>query len=318
LLTEANHVLDQSRQAETNNLEPALTALDFQNSMLQVIDQLEHMRTDLVTAKVQLAALINAPIDTPLVLAGVPTNVPPPPSFIDHNKLETLGLALRPELREEAYQEKIDRQDVYKEMIKMMPGIGVLGDVNYDSNKYLYNPTWGGFGIQATYNLVSLIDGPKAISAAKASVQVAHVRRLALSVAVLTQVNLSLQEYLAAQQDLNISKQIADVQGRIEVASHNEKTALDQSEAESIRRDLEQLAAEFAYNRSVAQVHTALADLYSAVGVDLVPPTINTDDLTTLSTKVGPAIAGWEAGALPDAEVPASLQEISSATTPQH
>jgi outer membrane protein TolC len=316
LLADAQRILNQSREASAKRLEPPLQALDFQQNMLQVIGQLQHMQTDLNSARIQLASLIAVPIDTPYALAGMDVALQPPSGPVDPRKLEALGLALRPELREEAYQEKIDQQDVYKEMIKMMPGIGLLGSINYDTNKYLFNPSWGQLGAQVTFNLVNLIEGPKAIEAAEVSVEVSRTRRLALSVAVLTQVNLSYQEYLAASQDLGISKQIDDVQQQIHVASTNASTAKTQSDADRVRRELATMVAELGYDRSIAQVHSALVNLYTAVGVDLVPPSVETDDLPALSQHVGLAIAGWEAGKLPDADLPAPAPTATSDATP--
>lgn len=316
LLADAQRILNQSREASAKRLEPPLQALDFQQNMLQVIGQLQHMQTDLNSARIQLAALIAVPIDTPYTLAGMDVALQPPSGPVDPRKLEALGLALRPELREEAYQEKIDQQDVYKEMIKMMPGVGILGSINYDTNKYLFNPSWGQLGAQVTFNLVNLIEGPKAIEAAEVSVEVSRTRRLALSVAVLTQVNLSYQEYLAASQDLGISKQIDDVQQQIHVASTNASTAKTQSDADRVRRELATMVAELGYDRSIAQVHSALVNLYTAVGVDLVPPSVETDDLPALSQHVGRAIAGWEAGKLPDADLSAPAPTATSDATP--
>jgi len=317
LLADAQRILDQSREASAKRLEPPLQALDFQQNMLQVIGQLQHMQTDLASARIQLASLIAVPVDAPFALAGMDVALQPPSGPVDPRKLEALGLALRPELREEAYQEKIDQQDVYKEMVKMMPGIGLLGSINYDTNKYLSNPIWGQLGAQVTFNLVNLIEGPKAIEAAEVSVEVSRTRRLALSVAILTQVNLSYQEYLAASQDLGISKQIDDVQQQIHVASTNASTAKTQSDADRVRRELATMVAELGYDRSIAQVHSALVNLYTAVGVDLVPPSVETDDLNALSQHVDRAISGWEAGQLPDAELPAPPVATSDTTPTQ-
>jgi outer membrane protein TolC len=308
LLAEAQHILDASREANSKKLEPALQALDFQQGMLQVIGQLKHIQTDLNSAKIQLASLVNVPNDAPIQFPAMSVSIKPPTGPIDPRNLESLGLAMRPELREEAYQEKIDKQDVYKEMIKMMPGVGLLGSINYDSNRYLFNPSWGQLGVQASFNLVNLIEGPKAIEAAETSVEVAHARRLALSVAVLTQVNLSYQEYLTSLEDYDNSRQVDEVQQQIRVASKNISAANAQSEADRVRRELASMVSELAYDRSVAQVHTALVNLYTAVGVDLVSPTVQTDDLATLSQHVASAIAGWEAGEMPKTDLPVALE----------
>lgn len=303
LLAEADKMLENSREASRQKLVPQLQGLDYQQNMLSVVGQLRRMQTDLNTARVQLASLIDVPTDVPIDFAPMDLDYATAAAKVDPRKLEALGLAMRPELREEAYQEKIDQQDVYKEIVKMMPGVGVLGSLNYDSNRYLYNPNWAQLGVNATFNLVNLIEGPKAISAAKASVEVSRQRRLALSVAVLTQVNLSYQEYLAAVEDLDIAKQINDVEQQIRVASANEAKAQEESEADRVRRDLASMVAEFSYDRTIAQVHTALTNLYTSVGVDLVPPNADTDDLNKLSERVKEAIAGWEAGQLPNVAV---------------
>lgn len=300
LLAEADHMLDNAREVSREKLVPQLQGLDYQQNMLSVIGQLRRMQTDLNTARVQLASLINVPSDAPITFAPMDLDINTAATKVDPRKLEALGLAMRPELREEAYQEKIDQQDVYKEIVKMMPGVGVLGSLNYDGNKYLYNPHWAQLGVNATFNLLNLIEGPKAIKAAKTTVEVSRERRLALSVAVLTQVNLSYQEYLAAAEDLDIAQQINDVEQKIRVASANASRAQEESEADRVRRDLATMVAEFTYDRTIAQVHTALTNLYTSVGVDLVPPNADTQDLATLSKRVKTAIAGWEAGQLPD------------------
>jgi outer membrane protein TolC len=300
LLADAQKMLENSREASREKLVSPLQGLDFQQNMLSVVGQLRHMQTDLDTAKVTLASLINVPGDAPIEFAPMELDMSTAATSVDPRKLEMIGLAMRPELREEAYQGKIDQQDVYKEIVKMLPGVGLLGSLNYDTNRYLFNPNWAQLGVNATFNLVNLIEGPQAIAAAKTSVEVSRQRRLALSVAVLTQVNLSYQEYLAAAQDLDIAKQINDVEQKIRVASANASRAEEESEADRVRRELASMVSEFTYDRTVAAVHTALTNLYTSVGVDLVPPNAETDDLPSLSLRVEKAIAGWEAGQLPD------------------
>lgn len=142
------------------------------------------------------------------------------------------------------------------------------------------------------------------------------MRRLALSMAILAQVNISYQQYLVALSDLDVSSQINDVQQQIQVASMNLSQAKAQSAADKVRRDLAAMVAEFAHDRSIALAHTALANLYSAVGVDLVSPSVDTEDLSTLSAHVDAAISGWEAGQLPAVELPnaAALQPAATAT----
>ena len=322
LLARAQKVLNASRASTRNGLQPQLATLDFQHNLLQVITELHHIRSDLLDSKVQLAALINVPLTQDLPL--VPISATSAPLSLEMNmvRLEETGLALRPELRVEAYQEKIDRQDIYKEMIRMMPGIGGLGSLNFDSNRYLYNSVWGVLGVRATWNLMSLIQGPKAIRVAETSLEITKQRRLALSVAALTQINLSYRQYLAALDDLKMAEQSDDVEREIQKYASNAGAAGAESEAEVLRRKLSGLVARLQRDRAAAAVHTSLAAVYASLGVDLVPPSADLDDLPTLRARVTEAIKGWESGALPDldktqaASQPAQVAPSVSETKP--
>lgn len=324
LLARAQKVLDGSRAASRNGLQPQLATLDFQHNLLLVITELHHMRADLTDAKIQLASLINVPPTQKLALVPVSGTLAPQNVSLDMSRLEETGLALRPELRVEAYQEKIDRQDIYKEMIRMMPGIGVLGSVNYDSNRYLYNNAWGVLGVRATWNLLSLIQGPKAIAVAEQSLEITQQRRLALSVAALTQINLTYRQYLGTLDDLRMAKQADEVEREIQKYAGNAGDAGSESEAEVLRRNLSGLVARLQRDRSAAAVHSSLASVYSSVGVDLVPPNADIDDLPVLIERVTVAIAGWEAGQLPDlipgktasADAPAPAPIVAAAPPP--
>ena len=305
LLERAQKVLDASRASTRGGLQPQLATLDFQHNLLQVITELHHMRADLTDAKIQLASLINVPPMQTFTLVPVSATSAPRSLELDMARLEETGLALRPELRVEAYQEKIDRQDIYKEMIRMMPGIGGLGSLNWDSNRYLYNNAWGVLGVRATWNLMSLIQGPKAIRVAETSLEITKQRRLALSVAALTQINLSYRQYLMSLDDLKMAEQADAVESEIQKYARNAGDAGAESEAEVLRRQLSGLVARLQRDRSAAAVHTSLAAVYASIGVDLVPPSADLDDLPVLTQRVTDSIKGWEGGALPDLNQPA-------------
>jgi outer membrane protein TolC len=304
LLAQAQHMLANSRESARERLQPRTQALEYQEGLLEVISQLRHMRTELDNAHVRLATLINVPINTQIDVAVPRSMTLSPPRRIDLAALEETGLNLRPELRESAYQEKIDRQDIYKEIIKMMPGIGILGSLNYDSNNLLYKNTWSEFGVRATYNLVSLIEGPQAIKAAETSVEVSKARRRALAVAVLTQVNLGVQEYLGALEDLKSATEIDQVQRELSTVATGASEADAQPENMRVRRALAAMAADFERGRALADAYTALANLYIATGVDLVSPDVDITDLGRLTAMVHTAVQPWERGEMPSAPPP--------------
>lgn len=305
LLAAAQRMLDAQRRTIAARLRPEIQSLDYEENLLQVVSQLRHMRTDLLNARARLASLIAVPLNVPLVLQPPPDADLHHPTDVDAAALEITALDLRPELRESAYEEKIERQDIYKEIIKMMPGIGILGGINYDSDRLLYNHSWADFGVRATFNLVGLIQGPQAIRAAQAAVDVAKARRLALGVAVLTQFHIGYQEYLSALSDLKTAVQVDDIEHQIERVSANATAAESQSEADRVRYQLAAMVADYDRARAEGEAYSALSNVYTAVGVDLVPPDVQLNDLGRLTHEISVSLQRWDAGRLPLPIVPA-------------
>ena len=299
LVADAERMLNASRATRAAQLQPELQSLDYEENLLQVISQLRHMRTDLLLARARLASLIAVPPEAPFTLVQPPAAQLHRPDNVEMAELETTALNLRSELREAAYQERIDRQDIYKEIVKMMPGVGIFGGLNYDSDTLLYNHAWADFGVRATYNLVSLIQGPQAIAAAKAAVDVSKARRLALGIAVLTQCNIGYREYLAALDDLDTATEVDTIEQQIVRASTHATAAEAQSEAQRVRRGLAAMVADYDRARAEGDAYNALANIYSAVGADLVPPDVSLNDLDALSKDVATSLQRWNAGELP-------------------
>ena len=304
-LERAERILAASREATQRKLAPDMPMLEFQREMTDIVGKLRHIDGDLKGSLAQLATLINVPTNAKLALAETDVDLAHPAQIDDTHHLEEIGLFLRPELREEAYKERIDRQDVYKEILKMMPGFGILANLNYDSNRYLYNNTWGSVGVQAGFNVANIIRGPRAIAAAKEAVEVSKVRRMALSVAVLSQINLAYEIYTGAIEDMRASREVLDVEHKMDAASHNATAADSLSEAESVRRELEGIVAELNYYHNVIQARYALVNLYVSCGVDLVSPTVDLNDLGALSHEISDTVSPWINGKLPDIEIPA-------------
>lgn len=317
LMAQAERMLAAQRRTIAARLRPEIQSLDYEENLLQVVAQLRHMRTDLLAARTRLASLIGVPPNAPFTLDPPPDAELHRPTDVNMAALETTALDLRPELRESAYQEKIERQDIYKEIIKMMPGIGILGGLNYDSDHLLYNHVWADFGLRATWNLMGLIQGPQAIKAAQAAMDVSKARRLALGVAVLTQCNLGYQEYLSALDDLATATQVDSIERQIERASANAAAAEAQSEADRVRYQLAAMVADYNRARAEGEAYSALSNIYTAVGVDLVPPDVDLNDLGKLTGAVSVSLQRWEAGELPPAILPAPQQAATAAKPAQ-
>ena len=110
VLARAEQALRASRSIEQDQLQPLIPTLEYRRNLLQVVGQLRKLAADLEVSKAQLAGLINVPAGAPLPIA-VPARSEALPGAMQASleQLETVGLHYRPDLREEAYQARIDR-----------------------------------------------------------------------------------------------------------------------------------------------------------------------------------------------------------------
>ncbi|CAG1769096.1 hypothetical protein BAC3_00051 [uncultured bacterium] len=306
LLPQVNPVLEQAEKAlalsksvEINRLQPMLSVLEYQRSLLRIIDQLKKLKADLSIAKPKLAGLINAPIHSDFKLAQ-PKETPEPPQLkASTEELEKIGLFYRPDLREEVYQERISRDEVWKEMLKILPGLTIPVSVNWDSNSFLVYGTWMEMGARTTFNLVNLISGPKIWKSAQTQIEVAQTRRKALSITALVQINVSYLQYLKALESYHTADELNKVdQGIFKVI--NDTTESDAgSELEKIHAATAALASQLEKEQSLSEIYAALGNIYSSMGLNPVEGDIENITVRTLAVKLEKTLDGWYKGEFP-------------------
>lgn len=317
VLARAEQALRASRSIEQDQLQPLIPTLEYRRNLLQVVGQLRKLAADLEVSKAQLAGLINVPAGAPLPIA-VPARSEALPGAMQASleQLETVGLHYRPDLREEAYQARIDRLGVRKEMIRLLPGLSLLGSTSYDSNSYLLNRTWAEAGVRATWNLVNLAAGPSTIDAAEAQVEVDLWRRRALSIAAIVQINVAWQQYRRALDGYDSADALNDIEGKLLRAVANAETAEAQSGFDRIRRELSALSAQLDRDRALAELYAALANVYVSVGIDPYDGPIDGVELPEMTRTVAANLALWRAGRLPEAALKAATEAAAPPAAP--
>ena len=317
VLARAEQALRASRSIEQDQLQPLIPTLEYRRNLLQVVGQLRKLAADLEVSKAQLAGLINVPAGAPLPIAvPSPSEALPGAMQASLEQLETVGLHYRPDLREEAYQARIDRLGVRKEMIRLLPGLSLLGSTSYDSNSYLLNRTWAEAGVRATWNLVNLAAGPSTIDAAEAQVEVDLWRRRALSIAAIVQINVAWQQYRRALDGYDSADALNDIEGKLLRAVANAETAEAQSGFDRIRRELSALSAQLDRDRALAELYEALANIYVSVGIDPYDGPIDGVELPEMTRTVAANLALWRAGRLPEVALKAATEAAAPPAAP--
>lgn len=304
-LADAEAALARLEQVEAKGKMPPVMVLEQQKSLLQIIASLRKLKTELALAKTQLAALMNAPFGRTIAVA-LPTEADEaaPALKTELAKLEELGLTLRPDLREEAYQERIDRQTIYKEYVKMIPGASVFGSFNADSNSYLINQTWFEFGGQLAITLINLVQGPFNIAAAEKQVEVDQSRRKAMTIAAVAQINIAKQQYDRALEARRDAVKAQRIEERIAKAVGGGAAQGAKSELDDIRTKTQAIAARLDADRSLAEVHTALANVYFSMGLDLYEGDVNAVEPGELAKALGKTLDDWRNERFPEAPKP--------------
>ena len=295
VLERANQALSLSREAETQRVIPPVLALNYQRALLDAITLINQRRQDLDYAKAELAALMNVPPGTDFVLADASeTALPPPPA--DVRKLEELALLQRPELREEDYKKRITADETRKQLLGMLPGISFGFGLHNDTNQFLYNNSWVQGGVSVAWNLMRLSALPSLNKSQEQQVKTDEARRMALSMAIMTQLRVAVERYRLALEDFNLADKAAQVDKRLADYTKASVSAKLDSELEAIRTQARALLGAYQRANAYANAQIALGRLYNTLGFDPLPDNFEGDDLPRLTERVREHLRATEQG----------------------
>lgn len=294
LLVRVKMALTRSHQAEQQGLLPQPTALAYQRALLDAVTLLSLRRQDLELAEAELTALLSIPPGTRYTLADEREQaLPPVPGSVA--ELENMALERRPEIMEEWYRKRVTANDIKAAMILTLPGIQFdFFNAQYDSNRFLYNRSWTDSGVRLSWNLFRLASRPALERAHEAQTKSDDYRRMALAMAVLTQVRIGVQRYALARTELEITEESARVDERLLKYARAAATTRVDSELEVIRAEARQLLTEYQRYAAYANSQAAWGRLYNSIGLDVMPQEIASHDVATLALAIEKTMKEWE------------------------
>jgi hypothetical protein len=219
---------------------------------------------------------------------------------------EETALERRPELVEASYNERISINETHKAIAKLLPGIELQLGGHYDSNSFLVYHAWRAAGINISWNLLNILNAKNIRGLADAQHDVAYAQRLALSMAVLTQVHVASAELSAKQRQFGLSQQISDVDTQILQHTHNATVATAQGKLEEIRAAMNAMMSELRLYQSYGELESAYGQLLATLGLDPVPDKLAGDDLKSIEQSIVAAQKRWDDIGRPAAEASAA------------
>ena len=293
LIDKVNAALDNARKAQRNGAEEPLSALRYRRDLLESLRTLKIMQRELNNAKFNLAALMNLKVGTDFQLDDRALANGIPPLKLDVEKLEKASLLHRPELREERYQDRIAHKDVRLAYMDMIPGLEVNTAWNFDSNSYAWEQSWFSWGSTITSNLFDVFTGPQNIAVTKARTDVVKVRRMALSMAVMSQVHVAVAGYSQAVSEYKTANERSEVENAIlDKTRANVDSGLGGSR-NVIQTELDALISELRRDAAFAEMRTSVGRIFVSVGADPLPDTVDGHDLASLSKALKGVNDSW-------------------------
>ncbi len=230
---------------------------------------------------------------TSFTLADEPEQ-PLPPVPTNFEMLETMALERRPEIMEEWYRKRVTENDIKAAKILLWPNLNLDAGLHYDSNKYNYNANWVDAGLRLSWNILKLTQWPSLQRAHKHQNETDDMRRMALSMAVLTQVRVGIQRYGLALSELEFAQESLRVDQQLLKYAEAASESRFQSELEVIRAEARALLAEYQRYASYSNAQAAWGRLYNSVGLDVLPEAIEDHDVETIATAIANTTRQWQ------------------------
>ncbi len=281
----AGLAMARSREAEIQKVIPPLLALNYQRALLDATTLLNQRRQDLDVAKAELAAMMNVEPGGTFTLAET-TETKLVDAPMDIRKLEELALLQRPELREEDFKKRVSADETRKQLLGMLPGISFDTALQYDSNKYANSNSWSQGGVRLSWNLMRLLSLPTLGKTQEAQTKTDETRRMALSMAVLTQLRVASERYRLAVEDFKLADTAAQVDKRMADYMQASVTAKLDSELELIRVQARAVLGNYQRMNAYASAQIAFGRLQNTLGFDPLPDDFEGNELPVLTERV--------------------------------
>ena len=267
LIEKVKVALNDSQKIEEMLLQKPMDALLYQKELLDIKRALITQRQTLINSKVELGALMGLLPDQEynLVKTDEPINI------LDMNikSMEKHALVNRAELLENRYQERISVAETKVGLRSLLPSFNINAAYTSSSNDYLQNKTNFEFGSSVGANLLNVFRAPTIKKVNEANTEIIKEQRLALSMAVLSQVHLANIDYQMSTEEYDTSEKYFNVSTKIADQVRNAQKIARFGELELIREEASTLVAELRRDIAFAKMQHSIAQVYTSVGIDI-------------------------------------------------
>ena len=267
LLIKVNKALNDSQKIEELLLQKPMDALLYQKELLDIQRALQSQKQSFINAKIELRSLMGLLPNEKISL--VETDLPLNELNMKLDEMETHALENRSELMENRYEERISIAETKAGIRSLMPGVNFNASWTSSSNDYLMNKSNFEYGSSIGANLLNVFRAPKLKKLNKKNTEIIKEQRLALSMAVLSQVHISNIEYQMALEEYETAERYFEVSRKITEQVRNAQKIARFGELELIREEASLLVAELRKDIAFSKVQFSIAQVFTSVGIDV-------------------------------------------------
>ena len=267
LLVKVNKALNDSQKIQELLLQKPMDALLYQKELLDIQRALQSQKQSFVNAKIELKSLMGLLPNEKFTL--VETDLPLNELNMKLEDMEEYALINRSELMENRYEERISIAETKAGIRSLLPGLNFNASWTSSSNDYLVNKTNFEYGSSIGANLFNVFRAPIIREINERNTQIIKEQRLALSMAVLSQVHISNIEYQMALEEYETAEKYYEVSRKITEQVRNAQKIARFGELELIREEASLLVAELRRDIAYSRVQFSIAQVYTSVGIDV-------------------------------------------------
>lgn len=270
LRQEIRSAIHQTNSAQDANVMAVDKAASYRRELWDMASRIKSREMRVSGAKERLMRLIQAPFSSQVRLVtskdehfSLPKGLP--------NKLSALqdiALKNRPEFQTAYYQKRIDLNEVNKAKVEMLPIIrGSYGHF-YDSNSFLVNNNWLTGTLDLTWNLFAMPSKYQRLKMAEKIASMADFRRLALAMAITSQVSIAKENVDLAKDSLYYRQKILKNDKELYHFYLNKQQSSLDTELTVTEAHAQYIESKLSYDIAYAEYHIACAMLLESLGYD--------------------------------------------------
>lgn len=293
----AEEALKNSEKAEKSDVRQPVDAVRYQKNVLENLRNIDIIQSELGTAQIELANLLNLPPSTEIKFVAPAFNAPKTDvSKLPIETLEEVALINNADLRESFYNVRIVASETRKAMLRLLPGINLNWGPNYTTNSYIINQAWNAGAVSLGWNMLNTLMMPTVQKQGEAEEALSVQRRMAMQMTVLGQVHLARLQYENAARVLDRSSALAKADRKIEKFTTDAAASGTQSQAEMVAAQTVSIISEMRRYQAIAQLYAANGRLQASLGFEPNLGDIQNTSLEDLTAQVAQAMAQWQTG----------------------